>query len=82
MMLCRARVPNQWHHREHDGLTGPDHPCPNRAKRDGYCCRHHPENLHVTLIARQAKLKTALAEVESKLANLPPANEPEIHSPS
>jgi len=85
MSLCCARVPNKWYHTERDGFTGPDHPCPFKARKDGYCDRHHPHNLLPILRAKHARLSSSLAEVEAAIARLPemPTDEnPVVHSPS
>lgn len=63
MSRCLARVVNKWFHKpEFPGAT--DHACPFKAKRDGYCFRHHPSDTKRTL---ECKV-TRLVETEVKKA--------------
>jgi hypothetical protein len=82
MIMCRAMVPNQWYHfREYPGTK--EHPCPFKARKDGWCNRHHPSVTVPVLNKKVERLKKQLAIAESELADLPPIPDgPEIHCPS
>jgi hypothetical protein len=65
---CRARIPNKWYDEKKWGGE-PDrcHPCPFKAILDGYCERHHPEALLLTLERKEAALAEELADVRQRL---------------
>ena len=73
---CLARIPNtHWFHREKfPGQT--DRPCSFKAKRDGYCFRHHPSDLKRTLECRRVRLTEQLAAVDAELARITPPDLP------
>jgi hypothetical protein len=63
---CRALVPNKWY--DKDAWPGrDDHPCPFFAIRDGWCARHHPENLLPILERKEASLASKLIVVRSEI---------------
>lgn len=73
MNRCRARVVNKWfHEKDYPGTT--DHPCPFKAKRDGYCFRHHPSDRRRTLECKRVKVVAQLAKVDAELAAIGPVD--------
>jgi hypothetical protein len=68
-MKCIARVPNKWFHFQ-EGHTGADHQCPNKAKRDGYCHRHHPSNLLPIHQAKFDRLSRQLEETKARIEKI------------
>lgn len=67
--------PNKWYHeRKFPGET--HHPCHFNAKRDGYCFRHHPSDLRITLTIKRDRLTEQLAKVEAELAAIEPVDGP------
>lgn len=75
MSRCLARVVNKWFHKpEFPGAT--DHACLFKAKRDGYCFRHHPSDTKRTLECRRVRLTAQLAAVDAELARITPPDSP------
>ena len=68
MSRCLARIANtHWFHREK--FPGqPDRPCSFKAKRDGYCFRHHPSDLKRTLGALKTTAQPVLVQLPESVA--------------
>jgi hypothetical protein len=66
---CKALIPNKWYH-ERQFPNSENHPCPFKARLDGFCDRHHPKKLHAVLMCQKVKLTNKLATVEAQLAKI------------
>ena len=72
MSRCLHRILNtHWFYREK--FPGQkDRPCSFRARRDGYCFRHHPADQKRALECKRVQIMEQLATVDAELARITP----------